>query len=915
MLRTSLRSVSGPSSRHVRLSCLARPGAPSLRQFHRISALHTDSVETNLETNSFNASTEPSVPLPLNDQIPAAKDVASNKPHNPQPLEEQKPPTASEWAGMKARQRYKYRKRYPLLYNKFKMEVLNKDITPSQAAQSEGPPSEEAASEETASQETPSEAARVEAEKIKALQQKVIEADMEAKRERKAKIKAQTLKKKEKESQPEAEIPTDGASDTPASSEPKESTLSLKSTSDVVTQTLDTSSKSDVASQNEPEEETKDREILWFMRNHITSKDRGTLYSKDQKLWLKELPVPLPPVPRVAFGLDRVLFNPGVYQLRDPRSLVYNFDPYLDQIMPVTEFDFSALKPYVTSSQDVTACEMTEKHGKKYYGSSSSMTSVLAHFHFLLSAWRPVDVTKISRGFEDPMRTFTRLLRAPTAMFLRYKEKEDIYAIDADKEYDYANILMNLGKSMEKQLTMPKEQFERYRRSDPNKITAEEEAATPESYHYSTAGKFLLRSQLDAYDPRLPGTGMFDLKTRAVVSIRMEATDHERGMGYEIRRRYGKWESYEREYFDMIRAAFLKYSLQVRVGRMDGIFVAYHNIERIFGFQYIPLDEMDQALHGTPNTALGDKEFELSLALWEKILDKATKKYPKKSLRFHFETREATVPYMTIVAEPVTDEQIDAIQTKNKAHIDAIQDRLLNPEQYIDRTPEAAMVGSAEELADESLYPEEEEEEELPEAEAEAEAKYSIESEFRLEDGELAEAEAEAVNVQKDPNTKSLAEALFPEEEGEELSEAEKSEYHPSIETEQTPEPIDPTKTVPKRDPFVEDDVDEDVLGMILVIHNNVNGVAVERPTWFTVNDNWDIDYELNELSLKESNEALRTCKRRRNQVLRKSVTDHEAGFFRTIKHMTSKGRAWRKRMDEKDRERGILVYKDSCDM
>jgi Mitochondrial protein Pet127. len=231
--------------------------------------------------------------------------------------------------------------------------------------------------------------------------------------------------------------------------------------------------------------------------------------------------------------------------------------------MPVTEFDFAALKPYVTSSEDVTAREMTEKHEKKYYGSSSSMTSVLTHFHYLLSAWRPVDTKRISRGFDDPLRTFTRLLRAPTAMFLRYKEKEDIYAIDADKEYDYANILMNLGKSMEKQLTMPKEQFERYRRSDPNKITAEEEAATPESYHYSTAGKFLMRSQLDAYDPRLPGTGMFDLKTRAVVSIRMEATEHERGMGYEIRRSHGKWESFEREYFDMIRAAFLKYSLQV----------------------------------------------------------------------------------------------------------------------------------------------------------------------------------------------------------------------------------------------------------------------------------------------------------------------------------------------------------------
>lgn len=66
MLRTSLRSVSGPSSRHVRLSCLARPGALSLRQFHRISVLRTDSVETKLGTNSFDASTEPSVPLPHN---------------------------------------------------------------------------------------------------------------------------------------------------------------------------------------------------------------------------------------------------------------------------------------------------------------------------------------------------------------------------------------------------------------------------------------------------------------------------------------------------------------------------------------------------------------------------------------------------------------------------------------------------------------------------------------------------------------------------------------------------------------------------------------------------------------------------------------------------------------------------------
>lgn len=39
----------------------------------------------------------------------------------------------------------------------------------------------------------------------------------------------------------------------------------------------------------------------------------------------------------------------------------------------------------------------------------------------------------------------------------------------------------------------------------------------------------------------------------------------------------------------MTRSAFLKYSMQVRIGNMDGIFVAYHNTARIFGFQYISL--------------------------------------------------------------------------------------------------------------------------------------------------------------------------------------------------------------------------------------------------------------------------------------------------------------------------------------
>lgn len=344
--------------------------------------------------------------------------------------------------------------------------------------------------------------------------------------------------------------------------------------------------------------------------------------------------------------------------------------------MPVTEFDFNALKEYITSSKDETLRDIAIKEKKKYAGSSSSMTSVLSHFHYLLSAWRPIDSRTVSQGFPEKLRSFTRLLRAPAAMFLHYQD--GVYAIDADKEFDSANILMNLGKSMEKLLTLPKEDFERYRRTHENKVSAEEEQAIPESYHFSTYGDFMMRSQLDAHDPRLPGTGMFDLKTRAVVSIRMDAKNFEHGLGYEIKDRFGLFESYEREFYDMIRAAFLKYSLQVRIGRMDGIFVAFHNVERIFGFQYVSLPEMDQSLHGQSNTALGDTEFQLSLGIWNKILDQATEKFPRQSLRFHFETRDAATPFMYIFAEPVTQEDIHAIQTKNKAEVEAYQQRLLN---------------------------------------------------------------------------------------------------------------------------------------------------------------------------------------------------------------------------------------------
>ena len=162
----------------------------------------------------------------------------------------------------------------------------------------------------------------------------------------------------------------------------------------------------------------------------------------------------------------------------------------------------------------------------------------------------------------------------------------------------------------------------------------------------------MMRSQLDCEDPRLPNK-TFDLKTRAVVSVRMDRANYVESAGYHIERSHGRWFSFEREYHDMVRAAFLKYNFQVRIGHMDGIFVAYHNTDKIFGFQYVSLEEMDLRLFGS--RAMGDKVFRLCVTLLERLLDTATAEFPNESLSISLETRTGA-EVMSMFVNPHGDE-------------------------------------------------------------------------------------------------------------------------------------------------------------------------------------------------------------------------------------------------------------------
>lgn len=619
-------------------------------------------------------------------------------------------------------------------------------------------------------------------------------------------------------------------------------------------------------------------------------------------LELVPVDVPQPPVPALSYGLDRVLFNPGVYQLQDPRSRVFNFDPYLQTIMPVKEFDFSLLKKFITSSRDETLLQVTKTEERKYTGSTSSMTAALSHFHYLISNWRPIDVGVLSKKFPAPFETFTAFQRSPAALYLRWRD--GVYAIDADKQYDTSNILSMLGQSMEKLLTHSTEEFERYRKNSPDPVS-EETRKESEAYHYTTMGDFLMRSQLDAHDPRVPGTGMFDLKTRAVISIRMDTAAYEEGNSYEIRSRHGEWESFEREYYDMIRSAFLKYSLQVRIGRMDGIFVAFHNTERIFGFQYISLPEMDAALHGTEDTTLGDSEFKLSLNLLNRVLDRATAKWPNQSLRLLCETRphaaEHTNPYMYIFAEPMDEKKIESLQSTNKAKIEAFEKEVLGlnketgEEAILEESVETEERGSdtAEEIGEvkeAQMVDQADEVEDIEPSSSPAQDFDAEESDQVAKPARVGETEESSKEI--DGKTWDLDEDVVPEKK--EKTDAEKARNNG--------EEFEPT-----------------IMAMYLTTRNKVNGEPVQRPTSLNPEDEWELEYSLAEIeSPSKARSLYDACKQRRNMVYNRDKeaddTNQWANSFREeIKRYTMKGKEYRAKLNaEQSNEPRKVVYESS---
>ncbi|ODV86847.1 hypothetical protein CANARDRAFT_187098, partial [[Candida] arabinofermentans NRRL YB-2248] len=424
--------------------------------------------------------------------------------------------------------------------------------------------------------------------------------------------------------------------------------------------------------------------------------------------------------------------------LQDPRTKRFNFDPHLLNIPSIDDFRFDTVPGFIPSGKDETLADIatelntTKANSVKYYSSTSSMTSVLKHFHTLLSKSKHINTSQFSKAFPESA-SVAPSMNLPSSSIVSPRgtsSSEIFYSIDSDKTGDMELVLSLLGHELELFFTTPPDEFKQHLHSTfSNSSEPPPDVNVASCYNYAKISKFLMRSQLDARHPDLPNKGTFDIKTRAVAAIRYDIHHtHFHPTDYSIVRTHGLFESFEREMFDCARSTLLKYQLQARIGNMDGIFIALHNVKKVFGFYYLSLDEIDHIIQGYSESMaelgkeyksvdkcleeldnivddfgshyqtkrehlsvyMADFEFKSSMKIWEDLLDhidtlvkgrpfRLITRYEGKHLDDHIEVIVNVLDDESLKLLTNTTDKVDEIVKENELSLKDDHELLLTP--------------------------------------------------------------------------------------------------------------------------------------------------------------------------------------------------------------------------------------------
>ncbi|KAF2076972.1 hypothetical protein CYY_001748 [Polysphondylium violaceum] len=318
-------------------------------------------------------------------------------------------------------------------------------------------------------------------------------------------------------------------------------------------------------------------------------------------------------IPKLSHGLEKVLTERGVHPIVNFDG-TKNFPGFLTDILEFKTLEIPT--NYTPPSKDKRLLTHAVNEKSRFISSTSSITAVLTQFYLALTKKKGVNLY----GFSDSLldlddNTFIPSITKPASVHL-IPLGNGIWGIDVNNGnyIQQHTTLMELGHSMERMLTMSEGEFN----EKLLKVNNPDGPVTlPESYIFSKFKSLMYRSQIDCYSDVVGGT--FDLKTRATHSIRMNSSDIPNHVSYQLKKISGEFSSYEREYYDLVKSGAIKYNFQAKIGAMAGIFVAYHNTKRIFGAEYIPVEELDRSVFW--GTDMADKTFKIINNMLDEVLN------------------------------------------------------------------------------------------------------------------------------------------------------------------------------------------------------------------------------------------------------------------------------------------------------
>ena len=382
-------------------------------------------------------------------------------------------------------------------------------------------------------------------------------------------------------------------------------------------------------------------------------------------------------IPRLTHNLDQIVEQPGIYKIEDLKGSMPkpSFD-FLKNIPQPHEMDFSQIPDYSPPSYDVNLREFARFSKSKYLMSTSTISSIISQVYYLFSVFQEADYEELPSYGKADMRRYMNAQRKPSSSFLRCVDKEnDIYALDSDSGVfpPYHKILMDMGNILEKVYTMEPEHFEGVfikGKQDLSKYSLVEE-----DYHrfLKINDDLCLRSQIDCQSTLPNGEKIvYEIKTRATAPQRYEVTRYKDFMDYKVDPIIGFMNSFEREYYDLIRGAFMKYFFQLKIGGMDGALIGFHNTVSNFGFEYVKRSTIEKLIFG--NAFKADVVFMVCSKIVTTILDEILVTLKGKDYEFLKISYGAYSSEMklTFAVELFTDEDYDLYKKKMIPHTEEI---------------------------------------------------------------------------------------------------------------------------------------------------------------------------------------------------------------------------------------------------